>query len=149
RSLLISNPTTTSGAFFDAFHSHRSLYSTIRIPASRTPAFTGEKIPRSVKQRLVSTQWVDDHTRMWGRGSPLWQVRIGAEFPSQSDDVVVSLGDLEGAQRRELEPGSPLILACDVARFGSDQTVMVVRRGNVVRLARSYGGRDTMRTTGE
>ena len=86
---------------------------------------------------------------MWGEGSPLWQVRIAAEFPSQSDDVVVSLGELEAAQGRELEPGLPLVLACDVARFGSDQTVLAVRRGNVVRLGKAYGGRDTMQTVGE
>jgi hypothetical protein len=61
----------------------------------------------------------------------------------------VSLRDLEQAQQRTLEPGWPLILACDVARFGSDQTVLAVRRGNVIRLARSYGGRDLMRTVGE
>lgn len=149
RELLIGNPTRTSGTFFDAFHGSRSLYSTIAIPAFETPAFTRENVPRSVARQLVSRKWVEDHTRRWGEGSPLWQVRIAAEFPSQSDDVVVSLGDLEGAQARELEPGVPLILSCDVARFGADHTVLAVRRGNVVRLAKSYGGRDLMRTVGE
>src|SRR5262249_59664014 len=75
--------------------------------------------------------------------------RIAAEFPSESDDVVVSLGELEAARGRRLEPGWPLVLACDVARFGLDSTVLAVRHGNVVRLAKSYSGRDTMRTVGE
>jgi hypothetical protein len=98
RSLLIGNPTQTSGEFFDAFHSARDLYSTIRVSAFDTPAFTGEKVPRDVLRKLVSRKWVSDHSRRWGEGSPLYQVRIAAEFPSQSDDVVVSLGDLEGAR---------------------------------------------------
>ena len=149
RALLIGNPLATSGTFFDAFHSQRGLYSTIRLSAFDTPAFTDERVPNGVKQRLVSRKWVEEHTKMWGEGSPLWQVRIAAEFPSQSDDVVVSLGELEAAQGRELEPGLPLVLACDVARFGSDQTVLAVRRGNVVRLGKAYGGRDTMQTVGE
>lgn len=149
RLLLIGNPTRTSGEFYAAFHSQRDFYNTIRISAFETPAFTGEKISRSVARRLVSKKWVADHAKKWGEGSPLWQVRINAEFPSQSDDVVISLGDLEEAQHRELEPGLPLVLACDVARFGSDETVLAVRRGDHVRIARSYVGKDTMKTTGE
>jgi hypothetical protein len=79
----------------------------------------------------------------------LWQVRIDAQFPSQTDDAVVSLGDLEEAQRRSLEPSLPLVVACDVARYGSDATVIATRTGNVVRIAKSYSGRDTMQTVGE
>ena len=149
RCLLIGNPTRTSGEFFSAFHAARGFYSPIAIPADSTPAFTGERVPRDVLRRLVSREWVTDHTAKWGEGSPLYQVRIKAEFPSQSDDAVVALGDLEGAQGRELEGGWPLVVSCDVARFGSDQTVIAVRRGNVLRLARSYGGKDTMQTVGE
>jgi hypothetical protein len=43
----------------------------------------------------------------------------------------------------------PVVLGVDVARFGSDSTVLAVRRGNVIRVARSYQGRDLMQTTGE
>jgi hypothetical protein len=149
RCLLIGNPTRTSGEFFAAFHGARGFYNPIAIPASSTPAFTGEAVPEQVLRRLVSREWVDEHTRKWGEGSPLWQVRVNAEFPGQSDDAVVSLRDLEEAQARQLEPGWPLLIACDVARFGSDQTVLAVRRGNVVRIARVFGGRDLMRTVGE
>jgi phage terminase large subunit len=149
RLLLIGNPTRTSGEFFDAFHSARGFYNTVHISAFDTPAFSGERVPREVAKRLVSRKWVEDHARKWGEGSPLWQVRIAAEFPSQSDDALVALGDLEAAQARELEPGAELVVACDVARFGNDQTVLAVRRGNVVRVAKVYGGRDTMRTVGE
>jgi phage terminase large subunit len=148
RALLIGNPTKTSGEFFAAFHGARSFYNTIHIPAEATPAFTGEKVPAAVLRQLVSRQWVDEHRRKWGERSPLYQVRVEARFPSQSDDVVVALGDLEDAQARTLEPGLPLVLAVDVARFGSDQTVFAARAGNVVRIAKSYGGRSTMETVG-
>src|SRR5579862_2260705 len=81
RCLLIGNPTRTSGEFFNAFHSARGFYNTIAIPASSTPAFTGEPVPAHVARRLVSTQWVEEHRRKWGAGSLLYQVRIAAEFP--------------------------------------------------------------------
>jgi phage terminase large subunit len=149
RLLLIGNPTRTSGEFFSSFHASRGFYHPIHIPATATPAFTGEPVSPEVANRLVSRKWVEDHAKKWGELSPLYQVRIAAEFPSQVDDCVVALGDLEGAQARTLEPGWPLVLSCDVARFGSDQTVLAVRRGNVVRIVKSYAGRDTMKTVGE
>ena len=66
----------------------------------------------------------------------------------ESNDAVVSLGDLEAAYARTLS-GVPVVLGVDVARFGSDSTVLAVRRGNVIRVARSYQGRDLMQTSGE
>ena len=149
RLLMIGNPTRTSGEFYAAFHASRSFYNTIRISAFDTPAFTGERVSRTVSRRLVSKKWVETMTRKWGEGSPLYAVRIAAEFPSTSDDTVIALGDLEQAQRRELEPGLPVVLSADIARFGSDETVLAVRRGNQVRIAKSYSGKDTMKTTGE
>src|SRR5206468_2695528 len=79
-----------------------------------------------------------------GEGSLLWQVRVCGEFAQQGDDAVCPLVEVETAQARELEPGEPSVVACDVARFGSDETVIVVRRGPRVRIAKSYSGRDTM-----
>jgi len=76
-------------------------------------------------------------------------VRIAAEFPSREDDAVVALRDLEDAQARTLEPDGSLVVGCDVARYGSDLTVLAVRHGGVVRIARSYGGSDLMRTVGQ
>ena len=43
--LLIGNPTTLAGTFYNAFHKNRHLYETIRISAFDTPAFTGEIPP--------------------------------------------------------------------------------------------------------
>jgi hypothetical protein len=149
RALLVGNPTKTSGEFFDAFHSAAGFYNTIKVSAFDTPAFTDERVAPEVLARLVSRRWVEEHTAKWGVRSPLYEVRIAAEFPSQADDAVVPLGDLHGAQGRELEPGLPLVLACDVARFGSDDTAVAVRRGNVLRVVASWNGRDTMQTTGE
>ena len=99
--------------------------------------------------QLVSRKWVEQHTRKWGEGSPRFQARIAAEFPCLADDTIVSLAELEAAMRRELEPGLPLVVAADIARFGRDETVIVVRAGNVVRIAKAYSGRDTMNTFGE
>ena len=148
RLLLIGNPTRAQGEFFASFHSARAFYNPIHVPASSCPAFTGEKVGRDARKRLVTSKWVEQHTSKWGEGSPLWQVRIAAEFPSFSDDQVAGLADVETARAQTVEPGLPLIVAADIARYGSDQTVLGVRSGNVFRIAESFGGRDLMETSG-
>lgn len=75
-------------------------------------------------------------------------MRVLGEFPTSSDDTVCPLGDIELAQRQRVEPASPLIVACDPARFGSDETVIVVRQGSRVRIAAPYGKNDLMETAG-
>jgi simple sugar transport system substrate-binding protein len=38
-------------------------------------------------------------------------------------DVAGALGMVEAAQNRNVPPGTPVVVSCDVARFGSDETV--------------------------
>ena len=66
-----------------------------------------------------------------GEESPLYQVRVLGDFPTSADNTVCGLADVEFAQRQRLDPGEqPVIVSCDPARFGSDETVIAVRRGS-------------------
>jgi phage terminase large subunit len=80
--------------------------------------------------------------------SPVYQVRVLGEFPRVSDDNVVALGQLEASYRRTTAKTSPAVIAVDVARFGSDETVIAVRHGNHVRIHKVLAGKDTMEVTG-
>jgi hypothetical protein len=72
------------------------------------------------------------------------------EFPSTADDTVVSIAQVEAAQARRMPVSAhSAVVGVDVARFGSDETAIATRRGSRVRVAKAYGGRDTMRTVGE
>lgn len=148
RVLLIGNPTSTSGTFYRAFHSDRALYNTIHIPATETPNLTGEHVPEPVAKSLVSADWITEKRAQWGEASPLFQVRVMGNFPTEADDQVIGVGRVERAREREVEAGTPVVVACDVARYGSDETVIAVREGNRVRLARIYNGRSLMETAG-
>lgn len=149
RVLLIGNPTATSGTFYRAFHADRALYSTFHISAYDTPNLTGEPIPAPVAASLISQDWVDEKRQQWGEDSPMFQVRVMGNFATEADDQVIGIGQVERAQVREAEAGDPVIIACDVARFGSDETVIAIRRGRHVRLARSYNGKSLMETAGQ
>ena len=51
------------------------------------------------------------------------------KFPDNLEDAVVPLWAATEAAKRELEPDGPLVVGCDVARFGHDKTVAVRRGG--------------------
>jgi phage terminase large subunit len=146
--LVIGNPTALAGTFYRAFHSERTLWNTITVSAFDTPVFTGERVSEAVLRRLVSREWVESARKKWGEDSPLYQVRVLGDFPSSADDTVCPVAAVELAQRQQVEPGSPVIVSCDPARFGSDESVIAVRRGSRVRIAATYGKKDLMETAG-
>jgi hypothetical protein len=49
RLLLIGNPNSQAGTFFDAWHRNRAQYHTIAISAFDTPLFTGEQVTPAVQ----------------------------------------------------------------------------------------------------
>ena len=150
RMLLLGNPTSLSGYFYEAFHRRRSLWKTIHISALDTPNLTEEKVP---KPTLVTKQWVEDAKVNWGEDSPMYQIRVLGEFPSESEDTLISLKIIEEAvvgkdESPDFRDGGPVEIGVDVARFGSDRTVICARRGDRVIDMASYTKKDTMETAG-
>ena len=148
RVLLIGNPTLSSGTFYRAFTSERELWSTISISAEDTPRLTGEKVSEAVAANMPSPDWVAERASAWGEDSPEYAIRVLGEFPKQGSDQVIDLAAVEAAVAREVEPGPDLIVSCDVARYGSDETVIVAKRGAKITIEASYSGRSLMQTVG-
>jgi hypothetical protein len=163
RVLLIGNPTQPAGLFYRAFTSERAEWSTHHISAFMTPNFATEGPDRAWREAhpvaaeaLVDEAWVEDKRKRWGEESPLYQVRVLGNFAEQADDTIISLVSVENAQQRDaedegeiLERASVVTLSCDVARFGSDETVIMRKRGTRCELAEVYHGRDIMTTAGK
>ncbi len=149
RILIVGNPTVSSGTFHAAFHRDRAEWNTISISALESPCFTGEQVSDEVRARLVTRQWVESAKKRWGEESPLYQVRVLGQFPTSADNSVCSLSEIETAQAQRIDSGSPIVVSCDPARFGSDETVIAVRRGSRVRIVRTYAKKDLMTTAGE
>ena len=151
RLLLIGNPTTVSGSFRRAFHEDRELYHTITISAYDSPnvAEGAKTVPG-----LVTARWVEQRRKIWGEDNPIFQARVLGEFPEQSEDTLISLSAIEGAAKvsggagEPDEAPQPTVVAVDVARFGSDRSVILVRRGGQVRPVKTFRGLDTMKLTG-
>ena len=159
--LAIGNPTSPCGEFYEMFK--RKGVTKIHISAFDTPNFTTfgitlddiraggwrQKITGPLPTPwLITPEWVRDKYVKWGESSPLWVSRVMGDFPDVSDDTLIPLSWIESAQRRKLAPSEPYVLGVDVARHGSDSTVMVRRCGPVVRVLQVTHQEDTMQTTG-
>ena len=73
------------------------------------------------------------------------------EFPDQGEDTLIPLSGIEAAVNRDMAPPADedsVVLAVDVARFGSDKSVILRRRGVVVEEVHALPGLDTMKLTG-
>jgi hypothetical protein len=155
RLLLIGNPTTVTGAFRRAFYQERHLYHTVTISALDSPNVQSGKV---ITSGLTTAEWVQERRETWGEDNPIYRARVLGEFPDQADDSLIKLSDVEAAVQRDLslvaeaEAGASgdeeVALAVDVARFGSDRSVILRRRGDCVEDIRTFHNMDTMQLTG-
>jgi phage terminase large subunit len=123
--LLLSNPTQTSGTFYEAFTSKAHLWHRIHISSETTPNVLQG---RSIIPGLATLAWVNAKKADWGEDSPLYQVRVKGNFPDQSENSVIGLALVEmGRERyrgRAHPPMGRFALGVDVARYGDDNTVL-------------------------
>ena len=143
RLLLTGNPFVTSGPFFDSHHSQDHLYATVQISAFDTPNLNESE---GTIEGLVTAQDIEDRKAEWGENDPLYVGGVLGRFPDNLEDYVVPLWAARAAGRRDTPPEGPLVVACDVARFGKDNTVVMTRQGQHARIAHRSRGHDTMAT---
>ena len=119
--VMAGNPTTASGAFFDAFTRERALWNCISIDALQSlnlrgislegllelnPA-PGGPLDQNPIPYLVTKRWVYEQYLLWWHGdeasSPRWMGRVRAEFPQQAQNALIKLAWLERARTRARE----------------------------------------------
>lgn len=126
-----------------------SGWNVIQISAFDTPNFTGEAVPESLRPLLLAPEWEEDKRRRWGEKSPRYVSKVLGDFPEIGDDTLISPRWIEAAQARTLDPGPHTVLGVDVARFGSDRTILSLARGPVVRIVGDHAKLRTTETTGQ
>ena len=151
--LLIGNPTTTSGGFHRAFHRESGIYETITMSALESPNVVAGRIEIP---GLTTPAWVEERRAMWGENSEMFKARVRGEFPDRGEDNLIAISDIDDATYApgevplgEVTVGEvpaatggyePVVFGVDVARFGVDRSVIVVRRGDVVVDMQAYHG---------
>lgn len=117
--LLLGNPTQSSGLFYDTHHRLKDEWWTRRVSAQDVP-------------NRVSAAFIREVANTYGENSNAYRVRVLGEFPLADDDAVIPIGLLESARVRQVSthPQAQVVWGLDVARFGSDRTVLTKRQTN-------------------
>ena len=130
RLLLIGNPVTPAGEFYDAFTRPANNYHTIEISAFDTPRFTDEPFDKRLAQSLTSPSWVEARRIAWGEESPLYLSRCLGRFPGEKADAVLAPLAWSEMARKRIAPEvlyGPVQMGVDVARMGSNLTSIAWR----------------------
>lgn len=123
--LLIGNPTSPSGPFFEAFKN--DLWNKIFISCYDSPGVTN---PDSYPT-LTTLEWIEERKNEWGEDSPIFQARVLGQFPVEGEDTLIPLNWCEKAiQRWEKKEDAcrvtdRMYMGLDVARYGDNKTVLV------------------------
>jgi hypothetical protein len=96
-----------------------------------------EQIPESLAELLIDPLWVAERIRTWGVNSPMFMSKVRGEFPTIAVDALCHPHWVTLAQAREEEP-RPMFgrIGVDVARYGTDHTIIVLRQGGHARVVR-------------
>lgn len=151
------NPTRNTGRFRECWRRFKARWFTLQVD-SRTAKMANKKQLQA---------WLEDY----GEDSDFFRVRVKGEFPKAASSQFIAEDDVEAACRRferalrikqakaeasnydpenvrlgmdDVEDESePLILSVDVARFGDDDSVVVLRRGFLATIRARWNGLST------
>lgn len=120
-------------------------------PAPYPSAVSATQIDEWVKEWCESVPAADatasdfEWRGKWHRPGPNGEARILGRWPSQAVAAVWSpeLWRRAAETRLNLEPHWPLVIGCDVARFGDDDTAFLLRRGPCALHAECHNGWST------
>ena len=132
--LVFGNPTRNAGRFRECWRRYRHRWITREVDSR-----TAKKANKTQIEK-----WVADY----GEDSDFVRVRVRGVFPRAASSQFIGSDAIFEAQRREPPPvdHAPVVMGVDVARFGDDQSVILVRQGQAVLDVQGYRGLDTMQT---
>ena len=134
--VLLGNPTRSSGLFYDTHHRVKADWKTMHVSCITSPR--------------VSDEFVREMEVKYGAESNQFRVRVLGEFPLKEDNTVIPADTVQSAQKRDIEsdPDTVPIWGLDVARFGADSSVLAIRHGNAITELISWKGLSLMELTG-
>lgn len=138
--LFISNPTRTSGVYYNAFHQNRAMFNCIHV--------------NSEKSIRVDRENIEMLAKSYGTDSNVYKVRVLGEFPTQEDDVFIPMEWVERATVKEIdivekEQVEIIKIGVDVARFGDDESAIIPNINNSIDTIFTYKHNKTTTLTGK
>lgn len=135
--LAFGNPTRNTGRFHDAFHRFRHRWSPKHVDARDC----------SIASKSQIEKWRKDR----GEDSDFFRVRVRGVFPKAEPDTLIPIDWIELAIARHIpleQRNGPVVLACDVARYGDDDSSICPRNGRQIEPLQVVHGHNTMEVAG-
>lgn len=134
---MCGNPTRTTGIFYDSHTKDRANYKCHTVNAEHSQRTNKENI--------------SDLKNKFGKDSNVVKVRVYGEFPEQEDDVFIPLSLIENSIMTDEYDAeiSKIDIACDVARFGDDKTIIAYKINEKVYIYKKMQGQDLMKTAND
>lgn len=137
--LVFGNPTRNTGEFRQCFGRNKHRWVVRQIDSRTVPGTNNKQF----------ADWVEDY----GEDSDFVRVRVRGVFPRAGSMQLIPSDWVSEARDRECEAleTQPVVIGVDVARFGDDQSVIVLRQGRDAKSRpwRRYRGADTMTIASE
>jgi phage terminase large subunit len=120
------NPTRSEGPLYDACTRQKNRYVVIEITGDPDDP---DRSPR------ISLSYAKEAIEQWGRDDPWVMTNILGRFPKVQSDKLLGPDDVVAAEHRDAAPlayvNEPIIWGLDVARYGSDDSVLRKRQGPI------------------
>lgn len=144
RVIMFSNPTKTSGAFYEAFTEKSKFWSLHTISSEETPNVVyGDDSPHAIPG-LAGRDWIEEKKEEWGEESPLYRVRVRGEFAELEEAKIFPVHKISEAEQRFADTPSEgrLFVGLDPAGESGvgDEIAWTLRRGlKAFKVATSIG----------
>ena len=132
----ISNPVRSDGKFRNLWRNKgtKSLWQLFTLSGLDSP--------------LVSKKYIQEVADEYGVDSDMYRMRVLGFFPKVSESMFFNSDSIESAMGRIIPANNyhlmKKIMGVDVARFGNDNTVFVIRQGPMILDAVTYHGKNTV-----
>lgn len=134
RLILASNPVRSSGRFYEIFNRDLGSWKKLYFSAHDSPN--------------VNKEWIKEMEETYGVDSDLYRMRVLGQFPRVGIAQFISSDSVEECIKNIAHPqhytSFPKVMGVDIARFGDDSTVLVVRQGPKLLDFKVFKGLDTM-----
>lgn len=138
--LAFGNPTRNTGRFKECFPGGRFAHRWKTYQVDSRDA-------RKANQDRIQ-KWIDDY----GEDSDFVRIRVKGLFPRASSTQFIPEDVVDAAMRRQFElaayQASPTVIGVDVARYGDDRSVILIRQGCALLSYKTYRERSTMQLAG-
>ena len=118
--ILLGNPTTNQGFFFDSHTVHAKTWKTMHVSCLDNP--------------LVSQDYIDEVRMKYGQDPNQYRIRVEGEWPLHDSDAIISHSKIMDATKRDVPIMAeyPNIWGVDVARYGDASSCLVQRKARKI-----------------